>query len=237
MSNTEMNRRSAIVSSLGLGLGLLSINELAQAQDTQAGESAESKPKKRESRRKKYQTQVWKYVPLNPAPAAQAAYEAYHTHGCMYAAVKAGILAYADAVEASDPAQAETARQFPFDAFKYGRTGYGAQETLCGAVNGVGFFMSLFVENPNDLNVLLKKVTEYVKETPQPQFIPTPDLHPNFVQAISHSVICKENTTAWLAKDPSDEHKKLRSERCMRYTASVLTFAIETLNEFFKENA
>ena len=109
------------------------------------------------------------------------------------------------------------------------------QENLCGAINGAGFFMSLFVESPADLYPLQKKLTDYYKETPLPTFIPAVDIAPNFVKSVSHSILCKDSVGTWLAQSDAPEHKQLRSERCKRLTGSVLIYAIQLLNEFFAQ--
>ena len=229
MSDKKINRRAALSSALGLGIGF----GLTSIGNAEKGAS-ESKDRKTRRSRKKEST-TWKYVPIDPESAAQKAYEYYKEHGCMFGLVKAAILAYADAVESTDPAQATVCRQFPFDAFKYGRTGYGGQENLCGAINGAGFFMSLFVESPADLYPLQKKLTDYYKETPLPTFIPAVDIAPNFVKSASHSILCKDSVGTWLAQSDAPEHKQLRSERCKRLTGSVLIYAIQLLNEFFSQ--
>ena len=227
MSQNKINRRNALTSALGLGLGF-GLTSFGSAEET-----AEESKKPRRAR--KPESTVWKYVPIDPEPVAQKAYEYYKEHGCMFGLVKAAILAYADAVESVDPDQADACRQFPFGVFKYGRTGYGGQESLCGAINGAGFFMSLFIESPADLYPLQKKLTDFYKETPLPTFIPETDIAPNFAKSASGSVLCKESVGAWLALSDEPEHKQLRSERCKRLTSSVLVYTIQLLNEFFAQ--
>lgn len=229
MSQNKINRRNALTSALGIGLGF-GLTSLGSAE-----ESTEASKEKKPRRARKPESTVWKYVPIDPEPAAQKAYEYYKEHGCMFGLVKAAILAYADAVESVDPEQAQACRQFPFGVFKYGRTGYGGQESLCGAINGAGFFMSLFIESPADLYPLQKKLTDFYKETPLPTFIPETDIAPNFAKATSGSVLCKDSVGAWLALSDDPEHKQLRSERCKRLTSSVLIYTIQLLNEFFAQ--
>ena len=47
-------------------------------------------------------------------------------------------------------------------------------------------------------------------------------------------MMCKESKGFWLEQDPSEEHKKLRSERCMRLSASMMAKTVELLNEYFR---
>ena len=227
MLNKKINRRNAISSALtlGLGLGILSNGN---------AEELVAKSKERRPRRLRQQeSKVWKYVPIDPAPAAQKAYEYCKEYGCMFGFVKAAILAYANAIETVDPEQAEICRRFPVNAFKYGKEGYGGQKSLCGAVNGAGFFMGLFIESPADLCLLQKKLTDFYKETQLPTFIPETDNYPNFVKTISGSILCKDSSGVWLAQDDAPEHKQLRPERCKRLVSSVLIYAIQLLNEHF----
>lgn len=223
-----MNRRTVITSGLGVALSSMLVPEMAWSDENEGGKKRARRPRKRPVRE-----ETWKYVPLDPAKCAQHAYDLYDPWGCMYCAVKAGILEYADAIAEENPELSESCKAFPFIALRSGKTGCGAMESLCGAVNGAGFFMGLFVKDYGELCQLIKKVGEFVKETPMPQFVPAEDKHPNFVQSISHSILCKDNTTAWLSKDPSPEHKMLRPERCKRYTGTVLAYAVELLNEYF----
>ena len=95
----KINRRNALTSALGIGLGF-GLTSLGSAE-----ESAEESKKPRRAR--KPESTVWKYVPIDPEPAAQKAYEYYKEHGCMFGLVKAAILAYADAVEPVDDADYE----------------------------------------------------------------------------------------------------------------------------------
>lgn len=231
MMNKEekgINRRAAMAGSLGIALG-----SVLAAPSVQGAEDGEKKKRTKRPRQRPVREETWKYLPLDPAKCAQRAYDLYDPWGCMYCAVKAGILEYADAVAEENPELAESCKAFPFIALRSGKTGCGAMESLCGAVNGAGFFMGLFVKDYGELCQMIKKVGDFVKETPMPQFIPAEDKHPNFVQSVSHSILCKDNTTVWLSKDPSPEHKLLRPERCKRYTGTVLGYAVELLNEHF----
>lgn len=229
----SINRRTALAGGLGVALGSFLTAPPVLGEENEGGE----KKRARRPRKRPVREETWKYVPLDPAQCAQRAYDLYDPWGCMYCAVKAGILEYAAAIEAENPELAESCRAFPFIALRSGKTGCGAMESLCGAVNGAGFFMGLFVKDYGELCQLIKQVGEFVKETPMPQFVPADDKHPHFVQSVSHSILCKENTTAWLSKDPSQEHKMLRPERCKRYTGTVLGYAVELLNDYFSKES
>ncbi|MDO4574569.1 MAG: C-GCAxxG-C-C family protein [Planctomycetia bacterium] len=216
-----MNRREILTGGVLLSLGSLTA-------------MADEKPAKKARRPRPARETVWKYVPLDPKIAADRGYGYYPPNGCMYASFKAGMDTYADAIEADNPSLAAVCRQFPFLALRSGKTGCGSMESLCGTINGASMFMGLFINDLAELHQMIQQLAEYVKETELPVYVPAGDKHPNFVTAISHSVTCAENKGAWLAKDPSEAHKQLRQERCMRVTASVIAKAVEMLNEKFK---
>ncbi|MDO4569216.1 MAG: C-GCAxxG-C-C family protein [Planctomycetia bacterium] len=234
--NPQLSRRSALAGGLGAAFCGLSFPLFAdEAEDNEGEDEVTKSPRKRRPRNRPKREKTWNYVTLDPEKCAQLAYDFYDPWGCMYGAIKAGMTVYAEAIEETNPEIAATCRNFPFLALRAGKTGCGAMESLCGALNGSAFFMGLFVPDYGELCQLIQKVGDYIKETPMPQFHPQNDKHPNFVQSVSHSILCKDNTTVWLAQDPSPEHRLLRPERCMRYTATVLAFATTLLNEYFAQ--
>lgn len=215
----KVTRRSAIAGGLGLAFTGLAMNE-AEAQETR---------KRRPRRPRPVREEPWKYVKLDPAKAAQYAYDFYVPWGCMYGALKGGMKAYADA----NPAMADTVNAFPFLALRSGKTGYGALESLCGTLNGAGMFMGLFVPDYGELCLLIKKLSDFYLAEELPTFVPAEDKYPNFVKTIAPSMMCADSKGTWLAVDESQEHKQLRQERCIRLTATVIAKAVELLNEYF----
>ena len=215
-SEQKINRRSALAGGLGLAFAGFTALEAdsAEAQERRARQERED---------------VWKYVEMDPARVAELTYDSYHPWGCTYAVIKGGLKAYVEVC----PEMAETVKAFPILAMRAGKTGFGAQESLCGTLNGAGMFMGLFVPDYADLCAMIVKLSEYYQSSPQPVFVPKDDKHPNFVKTISPSMMCKESKGFWLAQDPSEEHKKLRSERCMRLSASMMAKTVELLNEYF----
>lgn len=234
-----MNRRTMISTTAGASLsGLLGIVPLESLNAAEAATSEKTategkKPRKRRSRPVK--EEVWPYVPLDPKACAQAVYDLYTPWGCMYCVVKGGVQEYAAAIEETNPEVYAACKAYPFLALRSGKTGLGGMESLCGAVNGAATFLGLFVEDYTDLVALIQKVAEYVKTTPLPVFVPAEDNNPNFVQSVAGSILCHDSKGAWLAKDESEEHKKLRTERCKRYSGSIAAFTVETLNEYFEK--
>ena len=238
-----MNRRTMLAAAAGVSLsGLIGIAPLGALEAAETAEAVEAveikgqvvkKSKKRRSRLEK--EEVWPYIALDPESCAQAVYDLYTPWGCMYCVVKGGIQEYMNAIESTNPEVYAACKAFPFLALRSGKTGLGAMESLCGAVNGAATFMGLFVEDYNDLCVMIRKMADYVKETPLPVFVPEEDKNPNFVQSVAGSILCHDSKGAWLAKDESEEHKKLRTERCKRYSGSIAAYSVQLLNEYFEK--
>ena len=222
MTSQSMTRRSILTGTLGIVAGGLGLS------DTDSG-AAETTPRRPREKRE----ESWKYIPLDPQKCGQRAYELYGAQGCMYGAVKAGILEYAELLEQENPEQAEICRQFPFLALAYGKGGLGGMKSLCGGMNGAAMFIGLFVNDFAELGALIQKLGEYAETTPLPEFSPIDDQHPDFPKSVSHSVLCKDNVAVWLALDDSQEHQLQRLERCKRYTGSLMAKAVNLLNEHF----
>jgi len=214
---TKMNRRSALAGGLGLALAGFAVEAEAAAE----APARRARPEREE---------LWKYVEMDPARVAELTYESYHPWGCTYGALKGGLKAYVEVC----PEMAATVKAFPILAMRAGKTGFGAQESLCGTLNGAGMFMGLFVPDYADLCALIVKLSDYYKSSAQPEYVPKDDKYPNFVKTIAPSLMCAESKGTWLAQDPSEAHKKLRSERCTRLTASMMAKTVELLNEYFK---
>lgn len=217
-NDMKLTRRTALAGGLSLALAGFAAQE-AEAQD---------KPK-RKRRPRPVREEPWKYVKMDPAVAAQYAYDAYVPWGCMYGAVKGGLKAYAEA----NPDMAEAVANFPYLALRSGKTGFGAQESLCGTLNGAGLFMGLFIPDYAELCAEMKKLTDFYLAEALPTFVPAEDKYPNFVKTIAPSIMCGESKGTWLAVDDSLEHKQLRQERCIRLTATVIGKAVELLNAYF----
>lgn len=217
-NDMRLTRRTAIAGGLGLAFAGMTM------QDAAAQESSRRKRRPRPERE-----EPWKYVKLDPDAAAQYAYDSYVPWGCMYGALKGGMKAYAEA----NPEMADAVANFPYLALRSGKTGFGAQEFLCGTLNGAGMFMGLFIPDYAELCAEIKKLTDFYLSEALPTFIPAVDKNPNFVKTIAPSLMCADSKGAWLAADDSPEHKKLRQERCIRLTASVMRKTVELLNAYF----
>ncbi len=215
-SDMKLTRRNALVGGLGIALTGFVASE---------AEAAEKRPRRKREKRE----EPWKYVTLDPAVAAKYAYETYVPWGCMYGALKGGMKAYVEAC----PEMAEAVEAFPFLALRSGKTGFGAQEQLCGTLNGAGMFMGLFVPDYGELCELIKKLTDFYLAEALPTYVPENDKYPNFVKTIAPTTQCGDSKGTWLAVDESQEHKQLRQERCIRLTSTVIGKAVELLNEYF----
>ena len=227
MTTPSLTRRTILTGTLGMMAGGFCV---ADAEGDASEISEEKKPRRPREKRE----EPWKYIALDPQKCGQRVFDSYDvTRGCMYSMVKNAMLEYVEALEKENPEQAETCRQFPFLMLSYGKSGVGELKSLCGGINGGAMFMGLFVSDMAELGAMIQKLGEYVETTPLPEFSPADDQRPNFPQAVSHSMLCKDNIAAWLALDDSEEHRLQRIERCKRHAASCLAKAVCLLNEYF----
>lgn len=209
--NTKFSRRTALAGGFGLAMAGFMADVAA---------AAEAAPEK-----------CWKYVKLDPAKVAQAAYDAFGANGCMYGAVKGAISVFAETTTC--PNDKAAAQNFPFFAFRYGRAGCAKLKEICGALNGAILFMSCFVDDYAEIPALAKKLADWAAETELPTFVPADDKYPDFLKVKAGGITCAVMGKAWMSA-ATDEQKKIVGERCKRHTASIMAKAVEILNEFYE---
>ena len=98
----------------------------------------------------------WKYAKIDPAKAADLAYQIYPDGACMYSAVRALLTTVADAQQAINPMAAMVMMQFPFDMMKYGSGGIGGIGSTCGAFNGAAAVIGLFVKDTASRSAMIQ---------------------------------------------------------------------------------
>lgn len=221
MSNSNMKRRDLL---LGLGAGLgtaLSTNIFENtAQAEQKSENSD-----------------WKYVELDPKKIAAAVYSFYPEGSCMYAVVRGVLSQLAEALEKTDPLQAEKIRALPMHMFWYGHSGLGSIGSLCGCLNGAAALFGLFVTNHKKCDYLIREITAWYEESKLPVYVPENTPFPELLPSTSGSVLCHISNIRWSkANDDISVKSKERTERCSRLAADTAVKTIQILNREFHFN-
>lgn len=161
------------------------------------------------------------YKRTKPLVASKCAYEDYAIGSCMYAVFK-GVVSVTMA----------KGGPIYYDMFKYGHTGCGGYGTLCGTCNGGAAAMGVYVQDKEDLNVLIEKLFKWYESTAFPIY-KTGEFVQKEVSSKSGSVLCHVSMTKWCQASGFDPNGPERKLRCSRLSADVAGKAVELLNEYF----
>lgn len=179
----------------------------------------------------------WEYHRLDPALTAARGYAGYYAGRCCYGVFDAVNGALAD----KHGAPYDT---FPSSMLAFGKSGVAGFGTLCGALNGAGAAIGLYVGAVNKKDPTSKArdkmITDlfswYEKEA-LPVFKPTDALLASskgkdcaVPATCAESVLCHRSVGVWCSKAECGASSKERSERCARLTADVAARTVELLN-------
>lgn len=169
----------------------------------------------------------WEYLPLDPVVTAELAYKHYDSGSCMYATVKSIISQLAEKY-------GEPYSSFPLHMMKYGHGGIGGFGTVCGALNGAGAVIGLFVAEKPMQDKLISGLFRWYEETHLPEFKPqTAVLDFSPPTSVSASTLCHASNTNWVKTSGFNAGSDERKERCRRLTSDVVLRLTTILNEYF----
>ena len=209
-NNTALTRRQCI------GAGLAAITTVAGV----AGCSMLQKPPQASSSA----ALPWHYPEFDVEQVRRRAYEYKYEKACMYGVVKA----IATSAAEHNP-QWST---LPLDAFYYGRGGAYLWGTLCGALNGGLFVLTLALGDcPQAADDLM---TWYVKAQ-------LPSLNheeycrfKNQPQTIAGSPLCHQSAGRWIKKTGFAINTPERIERCAKISGDTAAYVADILNRALK---
>ena len=178
----------------------------------------------------------WQYAKIDPAKAADLAYQIYPDGACMYSAVRALLTTVADAVATVNPMAASVMMQFPFDMMKYGGGGVGGIGSTCGAFNGGAAVIGLFVKETASRSAMIQELCIYYEQTELPIYKPKDDEYPRMETVVPESVLCHISSTRWRIAADAKMFSPKRENRCRRLTADIVAKTAELLNRYHTDN-
>jgi hypothetical protein len=117
---------------------------------------------------------------------------------------------------------------------KYGHGGIGGVGTTCGALNGAGAAIGLFIAEKTVQDFLISGLFKWYEETALPLFKPSKaiiDFTPP--SSVSNSPLCHASNTNWVKKTGFRVNSDERKERCRRLTGDVASRITLILNNYF----
>jgi len=179
----------------------------------------------------------WQYAKIDPARAADVAYEIYPNGSCMYAAFRSIVATVADMRRFVAPASASMMMEFPFHMMGYGHAGIGATGSICGAINGATAVIGLFVRDAAQRDAMIQELCVYYEQTELPKYKPKDDQYPDMKTVVPESVLCHVSSTRWRKAANVPMFAPIRSDRCRRLTADIVAKTAELLNRYHADNA
>lgn len=176
---------------------------------------------------------VWNYEPLDPAAAAQRAYDLYADGSCMYASFRAIVEMTGEKRIEKHPLESAQWRSFPYYMMAYGKGGIHDYGSLCGTLNGGAAAISLFVTDRKDAAALTYELLNFYESTALPVFVPAVTKFSEITQSVSESVLCHVSVSRWAAEADETAESPRRKERCKRLVGDVVTKTVEILNRYF----
>jgi hypothetical protein len=218
MNNTITTRRQFIKTAGGTALGLLAVGSLTGA----AFSCSSNKNQVAAETTQAAAAFPWPYQKIDPTAAAEAAYAAYYTAGCMYGGFEGIISQLREAIGAPYDS-------FPSTMMGYGGAGVAGWGTLCGALNGVAAAISL-VSDPKVRSPLISEVFGWYGNTALPVYKPASPKFEDIPVSTADSQLCHVSVSTWCTKSGFSATSPERAERCAWLTASVVKYTAEVLN-------
>ncbi|MBI2929608.1 MAG: C-GCAxxG-C-C family protein [Verrucomicrobia bacterium] len=163
----------------------------------------------------------WPYTALDPDLAAERAYAAYYSKGCMYGVFE-GILG-----------ELREKVGYPFTVFptammEYGKGGVnGVWGTLCGTLNGAAAAINLVSNAPAPV---INELFFWYGQEPLPNYRPQTPKYEIGV-SVSASPICHTSVQRWCEVAGFAPTSPERKERCGWLTGAVAKYTVEQLNK------
>jgi hypothetical protein len=179
----------------------------------------------------------WQYAKIDPAKAADLAYEIYSHNACMYAPVRALITTVADVRRFTAPTSATMMMDFPFHMMRYGYAGIATTGSTCGAINGAAAVIGLFVKDAAKADAMIVELCLYYEQTELPIYKPKNDEFPEMITVKPESVLCHISSGRWRAAADVAMLSSQRFNRCRRLVADIVLKTAELLNRYHADNA
>lgn len=167
-------------------------------------------------------TLPWPYVKLDTKVLRRRAYDNYFNGGCMYASAKALL----DTLYEAAGTPWDT---LPIDMFKYGKGGAFNWGTLCGALNGSLYVMTLAAGTAVD--PLGHELMGWYTTNPFPSnLMDSYAKFTNVKQTIADSPLCHQSVSKWCKETHFTVSSDQKKDRCAKVAADTAAKAAEILN-------
>lgn len=125
----------------------------------------------------------------------------------------------------------EPYQSFPFGMMAYGAAGAGGWGSLCGALNGGGAAIGLFVAGEPQRTLLIDELFLWYETAELPAHVPeSPILEMEMPRSTAGLVLCHVSITNWCKASGYKAAGKQQKERCRRLTADTARKTAEILN-------
>lgn len=224
----ELSRRQVLSwGSVGaaVGMGLIASVGEAQPDAPRPAESASADTPAQSPGAASVATDPWRYVELEPAAVARAAYRLMaQGGGCMH-----GL--FGSILEAMSRQVGEPYASFPLHMMKYGEGGVGLWGSLCGALNGGAAAMGLFVSDRTHREQLITQLFAWYESAELPTYQPDAGNEATALsKSVAGSVLCHVSVGKWCHAADKKVGDPEMKERCRRLTADVAAKTVELLN-------
>lgn len=163
----------------------------------------------------------WSYPEFDIEQVRRRAYEYKYEKGCMYGVIKAIVVSAAEK-------NLQHWNTLPLDAFYYGRGGAYLWGTLCGALNGGLFVLTLALgDSPQAADDLM---TWYMKTSLPSLHLETYCRFHNQQQTVAGSPMCHQSVGNWIKAAGKGIHTPERIERCAKLTGDTAAYVAKILN-------
>lgn len=163
----------------------------------------------------------WPYPEFDVEQVRMRGYEYKYERACMYGVIKAIAVSAAE----KNPQLWNT---LPFDAFYYGRGGAYLWGTLCGALNGGLFVLTLALGDCPDA---ADDLINWYMKTPLPSLQHEAYCRfRNQQQSVAGSPLCHQSVGMWIKASGKGIHTPERIERCAKLTGDTAAYVAEILN-------
>ncbi|HEY5998218.1 MAG TPA: C-GCAxxG-C-C family protein [bacterium] len=171
----------------------------------------------------------WPYEKLDPAVAAEIAYNEWYRGFCGEAVITSVFGQLREKV-------GEPYKSFPIDAFVFMEGGVSGWGTICGSLNGANVVTNVILGPRiagSETGMLMgSELMQWYSDAKMPIYVPkTPKIDPaNIPITVADSPLCHVSVGRWMAEADKPLSSAERKDRCARVAASTAYRLVELLN-------
>jgi hypothetical protein len=166
----------------------------------------------------------WPYRKIDPAHAADVAYENWYRNYCAYAAASGIVMPLRESVGGPY-------KDFPLMVVKFGEGGVEGWGTLCGTLLGASVAISLVADEASKKK-LINDMMNWYSMTLMPVYEPKEAKAQFKSKTVSNSPLCHISVGKWMKAEGVALASPQRKDRCARLAASVAGHTVKLLNDW-----